>query len=82
MTHCVVWSSMLLAIEAGLGKKIQNAYLRSKKKTFPMPLGSELELDEDVLEEEKRVMATPADELQIKVENLRKVYLTGAGPCD
>jgi hypothetical protein len=37
--------------------------LERKKKTFPMPLGSELEMDEDVLEEEKRVMATPDHEL-------------------
>jgi ABC-type multidrug transport system ATPase subunit len=47
-----------------------------------MPLGSELEMDEDVLEEEKRVFETPSDQLQIKVENLRKVYLTGSGPCN
>jgi hypothetical protein len=39
-------------------------------------------MDEDVISEERRVAATPDEEFQIKVQELRKVYLTGSGPCN
>lgn len=42
----------------------------------------ELGLDEDVKREEEVVSGTPDKHLQIKVHKLRKVYLTGSGPCN
>jgi hypothetical protein len=35
LTHAVVWTIVLIIIEAGLGKKLYSAYLNRKKKTFP-----------------------------------------------
>ena len=39
----------------------------------------DIERDEDVLAEEKRVKQTPNDEFRIKVDSLRKVYWLGSG---
>lgn len=50
-------------------------------KRFPKP-NAFLVLDDDVVAEAKRVDATKSKELKIKVKGLRKVYMTGKGPCN
>jgi len=48
------------------------------KGRFPAPR-KDIEYDEDVSAEEKRVLNTPDSKFQIKVSNLRKVYLRSSG---
>lgn len=79
ISHFVVWSLVVTAIETGLAKKAQALYSCCCKMRFPEPL-NDLEIDEEVRIEEKRV-ATSDEQFEIKVDNLRKVYVSGAGCC-
>lgn len=71
--HFVFWTLILFLIEADLGKRIRKCYYYCIKKSFPNPK-KDLKLDQDVTDEIERISLTPADQLKIKVQDLRKVY--------
>lgn len=54
--HFVFWSLFILAIETGFAKKAKQLYSCCCKLRFPEPL-DDLEMDEEVRDEEKRVMS-------------------------
>lgn len=54
--HFVFWSLFILAIETGFAKKAKQLYSCCCKLRFPEPL-DDLEMDEEVRDEEKRVIA-------------------------
>jgi len=56
--HFCLWMGILCAIEMGAGKKIRSWWVAKQKNKFPPP-DKNLEMDEDVLEEERRVAKTP-----------------------
>ena len=76
-----MWSILLIVIETGCGRKIKELIMDLNKNRFPAEKQS-LDIDPDVTEEAKRVAKTDDKDLQIKVTNLRKVYLRGSGPCN
>jgi len=76
--NCLFWFLLLAAIESGLGKKCKELIMCMNKGRFPEPK-KDIDYDDDVLDEEYRVLNTPDKNLQIKVSNLRKVYLRGSG---
>jgi hypothetical protein len=53
----VFWSFMLYVIESGLGATVKNMMLSMNKGRFPAPR-TDIEYDEDVRTEEKRVLST------------------------
>jgi len=53
-THFVLWSLVIVAIESGLARKAAQFYSCCCKLRFPEPL-NDLEIDEEVREEEKRI---------------------------
>ena len=68
LLHFVFWSLLLMGIENGLHKKINNWWINRHKDSFPKPMSTvELDMDEDVQMEELRVKKTPDHTLQIKV---------------
>lgn len=77
----IFWTALLMCIETGLGTKCTQMATNMRRKNFPAPR-TDIEYDNDVKEEEKRVLKIPDDKLQIKVTNLRKVYSRSSGPCN
>ena len=78
--HFVFWFFILFLIEIDLGKRIRRCYTRFCFRK--VPARDDLEIDDDVLAEEKRMKETGNDEFRIKVEDLRKVYwITGKCNC-
>ena len=71
--HFVFWTAILILIEAGGFRCLRNYTCR--KKDIPKP-ATDLILDEDVLEEEKRVEETPPNMMNVRVNKFRKVYTT------
>ena len=70
------WFFVLFLIEIDLGKRLRRCYTRCCHRKIPMK--EDIDMDEDVLAEEKRVKETPNEEFRIKVESLRKIYWLGA----
>jgi len=81
VAHFVLWFAVLMCIEAGCGKQINRWRNNCYKTKYPRP-EFDLELDEQVLAEENRVAKMKDSRLQVKVNNLRKIYMTGAGCTD
>ena len=63
----------MFLIEVDVAKRLRKAWLAIWSRFYPKPL-TDLKLDEDVINETERVAETPAEQLKIKVQNLRKVY--------
>jgi ATP-binding cassette subfamily A (ABC1) protein 3 len=80
-TNMIFWCCVLLFIEMGLAKKLNQCYINCSRNRFPKSAKMD-NLDSDVVEEANRVQATADHALQIKVDRLRKVYLRGSGPCN
>ena len=72
--HFVVWTSILILIEVGAINWIWNALICNKDAIKPR---DNLDLDEDVLNEERRVEETSKDQMKVRVNKFRKVYNTG-----
>jgi hypothetical protein len=53
----VFWSAMLYVIESGLGSTVKKMMLSMNQGRFPAPR-TDIEYDEDVRTEEKRVLST------------------------
>ena len=70
--HFVFWFFVLFLIEIDLGKRCRRLYTR--KCECDVPMRDDVEIDDDVLAEEKRVADTEPEKFRIKVQNLRKVY--------
>ena len=68
------WSFMLMWIEKSNGKMGSLRGLPARR--------TDIEYDEDVKEEEDRVISNPDKHFQIKVTNLRKVYMRSSGPLN
>jgi len=79
--NAVLWTAMLYAIETGLYEKVKAWRLNCSRKKMPKPKKA-ADLDDDVHEEAERIKGIKDKDLQIKVSNLRKVYLRGSGPCN
>jgi ABC-type multidrug transport system fused ATPase/permease subunit len=77
----VFWTLILICIEQDIGKKSKKCRLVCNKRRLAWPKPS-LEIDPDVTAEAKRVAETHDRQLQIKVSNLRKVYMRSSGPCN
>jgi len=77
--HFVFWWIMIILLENGLAHKLRRFYMLCFSRKFPQPV--ELTLDEDVYAEESRVEQSDAKEMAVRVKDLRKVYMTGKGPC-
>jgi len=73
--HFVLWTLVLIFIESGWSNKCLSWFRKAD-----LPKNTSLVLDEDVEAEAKRV-ATSSERMKIKVNQLRKVYMTGIGPC-
>lgn len=77
--HFFFWTFVLILIEMGLSKQIKDIYVGFMKSSFPKY--QTFNVDPDVEEEARRVNDPthpdfqPDHEMQIKVKNLRKVYL-------
>jgi ABC-type multidrug transport system fused ATPase/permease subunit len=72
----VLWTLVLILIESGWSNKCLSWFRKAD-----LPKNTSLVLDEDVEAEAKRV-ATSSERMKIKVNQLRKVYMTGIGPCN
>jgi len=70
--HGIFWSIILILIEARAFRWVDKIFAccRGKK----VPPRTDLVLDEDVLEEEKRVESLPRDALKVRVDRFRKGY--------
>jgi len=79
--HFFLWTGVLMLIESDACWSFLGGLTKMEAKRFPKPNAS-LVLDDDVVAEAKRVDATKSKELKIKVKGLRKVYMTGKGPCN
>ena len=55
--HFVFWFFVLFLIEIDLGKRLRRCYTRCCHRKIPMK--EDIDMDEDVLAEEKRVKETP-----------------------
>jgi ATP-binding cassette, subfamily A (ABC1), member 3 len=73
--HFVIWCFVLYAIEQGWSCKCL-----SRLRQVQLPKQKDLVLDEDVKAEAMRVEKSE-ERMKIRVEKLRKVYMTGIGPC-
>ena len=78
--HFLFWFFVLFLIEADLGKRLRKCYHAILRRSFPKPQ-EDLKLDLDVVAENGRIAETPAEQLKIKVEDLRKVYPISGGCC-
>ena len=78
--HFIVWTLILWAIEADLGKRIRRC-CNSVSSITNKGRNKELKVDDDVEQEAERVMTTANTDLAIKVENLRKVYGVRGSCC-
>ena len=72
--NAVFWAVLLMKIEKNNWKKVNLSKL-------PKPR-TDIDYDEDVTMEENRVMGTRDQDFQIKVTNLRKVYMRSSGPLN
>jgi ATP-binding cassette subfamily A (ABC1) protein 3 len=68
-------------IESDISNRFLNVLARFNARSFPKP-NSSLVIDNDVLAEEKRVEMSGPENFKIRVKQLRKVYMTGKGPCN
>jgi len=80
LMHLGIWSLCLVIIELGFMKSLKYLYIACFKVTFPKP-DPNLVMEEDVVGEEKRVGKIWDGDLQIKVNKMRKVYLSEGGFC-
>lgn len=72
MLHCALWLLVLLLIEAGAFSWTSRVLALLGKNRIPPKSDEQLNLDEDVVEEERRVES--AGELKVRVSKFRKVY--------
>ena len=72
MMHFVLWSFVLLLIEAGAFKCFGRLLFVFEKNRIPMKL--DIDMDDDVLEEENRVAEATKDTMKVRVHKFRKVY--------
>ena len=79
--NAILWTAMLYAIETSLFEKAKKWRFACAKNKIPKAKKL-AELDDDVIEEAERIKGIKDKDLQIKVSNLRKVYLRGSGPCN
>lgn len=70
--HGVFWSVILILIEARAFRWVDRLFNCCRGKRIPPR--TDLVLDDDVLEEEKRVENTPRDALKVRVDKFRKGY--------
>lgn len=70
-----------MLIESDISNRFLNVLARFNARSFPKP-NSSLVIDNDVLAEEKRVELSGPENFKIRVKQLRKVYMTGKGPCN
>lgn len=69
--HFVAWTIFVLLVEIGAFNWLKYLLFCIKRNVPPK---QDLDLDEDVVEEEKRVEETPKDHLKVRVHKFRKVY--------
>jgi ATP-binding cassette subfamily A (ABC1) protein 3 len=72
--HFIFWLLVLLAIELGAFNWTKRVLNLLPKNKIPPKLASELNQDEDVIEEEERVAALKPSQVQVRVNKFRKVY--------
>jgi ATP-binding cassette subfamily A (ABC1) protein 3 len=70
--HGIFWIIILILIEARALRWVDRLFNCCRGKRVPPR--TDLVLDEDVLEEEKRVERTPKDQLKVRVDKFRKGY--------
>lgn len=70
--HFCFWIIVLIMIEAGAFNFIRNCLHMLKKNRIPPR--TDLEFDEDVLEEERRIADADPKSMQVRVNRFRKVY--------
>jgi len=77
----IFWFILLIAVEKGLADRISDWYEKSLQSRYPQPI-IDLDKDEDVRVEENRVKRKQDNQLEIKVQDFRKCYMTGKGMCN
>lgn len=75
-----MWSLVLVLIESNLATRVLNCLSKLCRMNFPKP-NAALVIDEDVKGEALRVENADTNDMKIRVKELRKVYMTGKGPC-
>ena len=76
--HFVVWTIMLILIEAGLFSKCRGMGGIGKK----VAKTEQVDVDDDVAAESKRVHETSPNEMKVRVKDFRKIYSTSKGCCN
>jgi len=81
IAHFFVGFFILFLIESGMATHCKQLFSKIWQFTYP-EIKENLELDEDVVAEEKRIQHASPEDAVVKVQNFRKVYMTGKGPCN
>lgn len=72
--HFLFWSLLLILIEYGAFSWVNNLISVMGKNKIPAKDDAALALDEDVIEEDKRVEATNSSDMKVRVHRFRKIY--------
>lgn len=69
--HFVLWTIVLIALESGVFNCLRTCCTKRGSDLIP---NTDLELDDDVVAEEQRVASHTPEQMNIRVQNFRKVY--------